>query len=404
METKRWLLAEFACILWIPCTLSFAMAQGQDYGQEAVQILDDTNVKGGLIVHIGCGDGKLTAALRASDSFLVHGLDVNPENVQKAREYIRSVGLYGKVSIDHLKGRSLPYIDNLVSLVVLEDSSDVSRTDVMRILAPKGVAYIKRSGKWTRIVKLWPRDIDEWTHYLHGPDNNAVARDTVVGPPRHMQWLGVPRWSRNHHKLCSISSVVTAQGRIFYIVDEASSANINLPGKWSIVARDAFSGFKLWQKPMASWAWHGIRFRSGPPQVTRLLVVSGDHLYAPLGLNAPVSAMDAATGKTLRMYGDTAGAEEIVFVNGILLVLKGSPVAEHAVKHAAFASRFRLPNRKTIVAVKAETGQKLWEWSDPNSNPMPETLGSDGRKVYVQVGEGVVCLDLNSGERLWAKG
>ncbi|MHC4546865.1 MAG: class I SAM-dependent methyltransferase, partial [Planctomycetota bacterium] len=215
MKTKCWLFAELAFVLWIPCTLSVTVAQGRDNEQKAMQILDATNVKGGLIVHIGCGDGKLTAALRTSDSFLVHGLDVNPENVQKAREYIRSIGLYGKVSIDHWKGRSLPYIDNLVNLVVLEDPGDVPRAEVMRILAPKGVAYIKRGGKWTRTVKLWPKDIDEWTHYLHGPDNNAVARDTVVGPPRHMQWLGNPRWTRNHHKLCSISSVVTAQGRIF---------------------------------------------------------------------------------------------------------------------------------------------------------------------------------------------
>jgi hypothetical protein len=79
-------------------------------------------------------------------------------------------------------------------------------------------------------------------------------------------------------------------------VDEASAANINLPGKWSIVARDAFSGVTLWQKPMASWTWHALRFRTGPPQVTRLLVVSGDRLYAPLGLNEPVSVMDAVTG------------------------------------------------------------------------------------------------------------
>jgi hypothetical protein len=32
--------------------------------------------------------------------------------------------------------------------------------------------------------------LDEWGHYLHGPDNNAVARDTVVGPPRRFQWQG----------------------------------------------------------------------------------------------------------------------------------------------------------------------------------------------------------------------
>lgn len=37
-------------------------------------ILKVTDVKGGLIVHVGCGDGKLTAALHASDAYLVHPL------------------------------------------------------------------------------------------------------------------------------------------------------------------------------------------------------------------------------------------------------------------------------------------------------------------------------------------
>ena len=34
------------------------------------------------------------------------------------------------------------------------------------------------------------------------------------------------------------------------------------------------------------------------------------------------------------------------------------------------------------VAMSAESGETLWQWSDPEANPMPETLGSDGRKVY----------------------
>lgn len=37
---------------------------------QARQILKET---GGLVVHVGCGDGKLTAALRASEAFVVQG-------------------------------------------------------------------------------------------------------------------------------------------------------------------------------------------------------------------------------------------------------------------------------------------------------------------------------------------
>jgi ubiquinone/menaquinone biosynthesis C-methylase UbiE len=108
----------FAFLVAIPCMLS--AAEAQPMAQEARQILDATNVKGGLIVHVGCGDGKLTAALHANDRYLVHGLDKDAENVQQAQKHIRSLGLYGKVSVGQWKGKHLPYIDNLVNLLVAE--------------------------------------------------------------------------------------------------------------------------------------------------------------------------------------------------------------------------------------------------------------------------------------------
>ena len=94
---------------------------------QAEQILKAASVKGGLVVHIGCGDGKLTAALRANDSYLVHGLDADAKNVEKAREHIRSLNLYGKVTVEHFTepdvvgaGKRLPYTDNLVNLIVVD--------------------------------------------------------------------------------------------------------------------------------------------------------------------------------------------------------------------------------------------------------------------------------------------
>jgi 2-polyprenyl-3-methyl-5-hydroxy-6-metoxy-1,4-benzoquinol methylase len=74
------------------------MARPINVEQKAKQTLDAAGVKGGLIVHIGCGEGKLTAALCINDSFLVHGLDTDSDNIAKARSYIRSENLYGSVS------------------------------------------------------------------------------------------------------------------------------------------------------------------------------------------------------------------------------------------------------------------------------------------------------------------
>ncbi len=64
------------------------------------RILGDTGVQGGLVVHVGRGDGTLTAALRVSASFPVQGLDTRVENVMQARRHFQGLGKYGPVSVD----------------------------------------------------------------------------------------------------------------------------------------------------------------------------------------------------------------------------------------------------------------------------------------------------------------
>jgi len=61
MKTQHRLSAKSICILLVLCALSAVKAQMEGPEQEAKQILEAFFVKGGLIVHIGCGDGKLTA-------------------------------------------------------------------------------------------------------------------------------------------------------------------------------------------------------------------------------------------------------------------------------------------------------------------------------------------------------
>ncbi|MHC4178989.1 MAG: methyltransferase domain-containing protein, partial [Planctomycetota bacterium] len=377
--------------------------------KQAKEILADTGVQGGLVVHLGCGEGKLTAALRAGDGYLVQGLDAEAANVEKARRHIRSLGLCGKVSIDRWDGRRLPYVDNVVNLIVAERPMRVSSREILRVLAPG------------------PPQIDDWTHFLHDADNNAVAQDGVVGPPRHIQWKAEPLWTRNHHTLASISAVVSAGGRVFTIFDEASPASMDLPGRWSVVARDAFSGVRLWKRSIPTWAWHRHRFRSGPVQLPRTLVAGGDQVYLPLGLSAPLTALDAASGEVVRTYPQTEGTEEVVLYQGVLLVVTGSPAAEQAAIGPQRSPAARFPNRKSILAIRAETGETLWKWSAgqtgaalsgtvapgdggerlgkwsqlETANLVPLTLAAADRRVLFAVGKGVVCLDLDSGKELW---
>ena len=175
MKTKCWLLIPdfigIASVVWISCTLSVVMAQPRDPKQsawgrltaQAMEIIDATDVKGGLIAHLGCGDGELTAALHVNDRYLVHGLDTDPDVVTKARKHIQRLGLYGRVSVEILDGTDLPYADNLVNLLVAEDPDfiGVPMEECLRVLAPNGVAYVKSGNKWNKIVKPRPDAIDE---------------------------------------------------------------------------------------------------------------------------------------------------------------------------------------------------------------------------------------------------
>jgi len=312
--------------------------------RQSQKILDASGVKGGLIVHVGCGDGRLTAALRADESYLVQGLDTELQNLEKAREYIHSLNLYGKVSIDRLKGSRLPYIDNLVNLVVSENPGAAAESEVMRILCPNGVAYIKKGGRWIKKVKPRPKEMDDWTHYLHDASNNAVSHDTVVAPPSRMQWIGSPRYARHHDRMSSVSAAVTTATKVFYILDEAPRASILVPPEWSLIARDAFNGTILWKRPIQFWHTHLWPLKSGPAQLPRRLVAAGERVYATLGIDAPVTALDAATGKTIRTYRGTAGTEEII------LAADGRGVFFH--------------DSRSVVCLDRKTGDELWS-SEP---------------------------------------
>ena len=228
-----------------------------DSKQEAADILQTAGFTGGFIVHVGAGDGQLTAALKQSANTQVQGLVSSHAEVIASRKAIAEATPYGEVAVDQFDGFELPYVDNLVNLIVAENLGDLKQAEVLRVLVPNGVAMIKdASGKWAKTVKPRPTNIDDWSHYLHDASGNAVAHDEVVAPPKHLQWVGSPRWSRHHDRMASMSACVSSGGRMFYIMDEGSRISIQLPPKWKLIARDAFNGSVLWKRDISKWQNH----------------------------------------------------------------------------------------------------------------------------------------------------
>ena len=377
------------CILAITATAMTAAPAN------AKAIFAKAGVTGGFIVQLD-GDASLTGKLRVNPQCVVQGLRSDSASLNAIRKALLKQDLHGPVTVAPYDGKNLPYVDNLVNLVVASASSAAPRTEILRVLAPEGVAVFldARGSVRDTLRKPRPDEIDIWTHYLRGPDNNAVSTDSLVSSPRHLQWMGSPDWSRHHDKQASMSALVTNGRKIFSILDYGPVHTPSFAPQWHVECRDAFNGLKLWAIPMKSWVSHTRGFRSGPVQLARLLLIDGGKLYVTLGIGEPVSVLDADTGEVLSEFPGTKKAEEMILSGKDLIVVCGVDTAEHAYEKADF-------RRKQIVVVNTATGRPRWSWPEDAADIAPQSLAANGSSVFFQVGTETVALDLAEGAVTW---
>jgi outer membrane protein assembly factor BamB len=354
-----------------------------------------------VVVHLGCDDGELTAALRISDRYLVQGLDLDPSRIEGARKRLIGCGLQGQVTARVFDGKHLPYASSTVNLLVAENLGDVAMTEALRVLAPEGVLYMQQDDAWTATTKPRPANIDEWSHFLHNASGNAVAEDREVGPPNSLRWVAEPKWCRSHEIPSSVNAVVTAGGRIFTILDEGPTGVYRgLPQACHLIARDAANGVLLWKVAMQGWQ---PEFGTGVGNrwnihhtIPRRLVAQRDRVYVTLGfLDSPVSVLDASTGKVLcEGLAGTKGTDEMLLVDEILIVkiTDGRSVA-------ATARLGKDVLNDTLAAVNVRTGEQLWRHEGTRVVPYAVSA-HQGKLVYHDM-EHLVCLDVMTGGELW---
>ena len=421
-----------ASVLFVPCVLLVLSALFCRAAPDAAELLNTVGVKGGLVVCVGFEDAKLLSGVRTAGPFLVQGLHPDPAKVARVRKELIAEGLYGPVTVSRLEDGRLPYVDGLVNMVVISDRSSVISEEVERVLAPRGVLLsplslvadhrslmTEASGLdgWAKLVNPVPDAIDDWPHYLYDPSNNAVSKDRVVAPPRGLRWTCGPEYARSHEHFGSVSAMVSAAGRVFYIIDEGPISSVFLPPKWKLVARDAFSGVPLWQRPMTNWEAPLRGFRSGPPEIGRRLITDGPRLYVTMGYGEAVSVLDAVTGKTIGTLAETEGATELLLEDGILYVLADDMTgADHDKRkqwineQAPKLKGYGFPGipipmygKQRILALEADGGKIRWQKTfDAAGEVMPVTLAvAEGRMCY-QTGSHLVCLDAADGKDVWS--
>jgi outer membrane protein assembly factor BamB len=390
--------AAVALFVSLTCSLSGA-ASGED-NSLAKEITQLAGVDRGLCVHLGCDDGRLAVDLARTGRFLVHGWTSDPKLAAKARDTIQSGGIYGPASVESGLLAQLPYADNLVNLVVVDDLATAAKqglsfAEIQRVLAPRGVAcvgqregsarlsadelktlvtkagmngaqIIEHSGIWAKFVKAASTEADEWTHYNYDPTGNRVSHDALAGPPGGIRWLAGPTWATDRN---GPAAAVSAEGRLHYVANNAPDAERPQP---FLYARDAYNGLPLWQQPLAGFE-------------PLAMIASRDKLFTVVDRRGPLVAFDAATGGLPTTYEETGGAQWAILHGGRLIV-------------SALAR---------LKCLDAETGKRLWTNSDrPFSNTGTCTnVAAVGDDLFFVDAEqrAIGCLDLASGAQKWAR-
>jgi outer membrane protein assembly factor BamB len=379
------------------------------YKRTANRLIDKSGIEGGLIAHVGFDNGKLSSALHINERFIVHGISRDAEKIRDAREYLRKKNQYGKVTVQQWRDKTLPYSENLVSLLIIEHPDDVPRTEVMRVLSPEGVAFINRNGDWKQLKKPRPEGLDKWTHYLNGPDNNPVAQDSAIGPPRRLRWKSGPDWCRSHEYLSSFVNMVSDGKRVFYVFDDGLTSvtgpkwaskwvggeredgmvGPHIPQKWTLYARNAYNGVFLWKRSLKNWNDpESDNYRTGrgsvTPMMQRTLVTIDDRVFTTIEYQGMISILDAATGKTLRKIQGTNGTREIVYSNGTLYVRINPPEDN---------------KKQKIAAINPDNGKFIWE--KPIEHYNSKSLAVSNGKLVYSTEKALYCLSTKNGEALW---
>jgi outer membrane protein assembly factor BamB len=363
VRSAAWLLAGWAC--WQP-----AVAQETASSLSLEGVVGKVREQVGVCVHLGCGEGALTARLAEGGKLLVHGLEADTAKVGRARQALLARGLYGQVSVEAWSASRLPYADNLVNVIVAQKDAGVPEGELLRTLAPGGTAFLEEGASWRAVSKPWPAAYDSWTHPRHSADGNMVSRDKEVSAPVGVRWVAGPAQDAGGRKWYYDHALVSVDGRNFYMHED------------TVTARDAFNGTLRWTRPIKP-ATYREKGALVPPllqskfkqsfRTTRVKpVATKDHLY--VAAEGKIMAWDARTGQTVLDYGTVAGPRLMLVTGGRLVVASSNAVQA------------------------ADLTSPAWRWTQPLE---AEQIVASEDAVFCVTREAVVALDLLGGGARW---
>jgi outer membrane protein assembly factor BamB len=389
----------------LPATL-----RAGDDSAAAKAIVEASGIRTGLCIHLGCGRTEspaLTAALAENSEMLVHGLALDDAALERTRAAIDARGVAGRALAEKLVEKSLPYLPDLARLAVVEDlnalaASGISKEELMRVLCPGGALCVKASDKWTVTVKARPKEMDEWTHPHHGPDENMASNDKAFTFPISLRWIdGLPNNRGGFGECAATRAVVLAGGRCFTIsVEDLGNGPAQKQSAY-LMARDAFCGLPLWKLSCeGSYGRVELDWRNVWP-----LVATDKKAYTARGNE--VLLIDAATGKIETTCPTKYQPRRLVLLDKTLIAACWEKTEDSHAKDGFENDDIRgvwwPAGGGSVEAFDPETGKPRW------SLPLTAlTLAASDGTAYLMTQKGnppterdLVAVDLATGKEKW---
>ncbi|HBE66847.1 MAG TPA: hypothetical protein DDW52_01730, partial [Planctomycetaceae bacterium] len=262
----------------------------------------------GLCIQIGYG-AAATDVICANSHLVLHCLCSDGKQVEQARKHANSA--LASVIVERWEQQTLPHLSNLASVIVVNAPEKFERSEVLRVLSPGASAYFVDGDRFEQVTKQRPPGMGSWTHQWHDSDGGLTTDDQYIDVPTGLQWLSGPSFAMAGRKN-STQSLVSASGINFYVTQNVLE-NVGKPEMAQyLVARDAFNGMVLWQRP-----WTGT-FVTGNGETNARIVAAEDRLFVAGETN--IQAIEMSTGDLIGDFPLPQSPDKLAFAFGKLYV------------------------------------------------------------------------------------
>jgi hypothetical protein len=334
--------------------------------------------------------------LARESEFLILALDPDLQAVARTGQQAADAGLLGRrVYVAQGTARQIPLADNYVDLLVLadvrsNDLDDETRHEIMRVLTPvRGRAIIGDRV----LTKPALSGADDWTHRLHGPDNNPVSSDRTFQMPAMLQYLAMPMQTSFQ------GTVLAAAGRRIELSDWVTKKPDRNAIAGKLTARSLYNGQVLWQRDLPE----------GLEPDMPICVLDAERIYLAAGDSCRVLVIDAETGGDLRLItlgDDDLRVKWLGLENGRLHALLGHPLPVRAARSYMMGG----PNRqirlnqaaagRTLVAWDLAANRQLWRHQESATIDYRTVAVRGGRTYFYSERTRLACLACD-GKLFW---